>query len=124
MTRTGTGASATPDDRPAAAWITGAPDGCVVAIRVIPRAGRDAIAGLRGDALLVRLAAAPVDGAANEALLAQLAGALGVPKRRLRIVAGEHARDKRVHALDVTPAAALARLGPIARDARAARETE
>jgi uncharacterized protein (TIGR00251 family) len=71
--------------------------GCVVfGVRVMPRAGRTAIAGVRGDALLVRLSAAPVDGAANEALLDLLASTLRLPRRDLRIAAGERSRSKRI----------------------------
>ena len=66
-------------------------------VRVIPRAGRTALAGKRGDALLVRLAAAPVEGAANEALVTFLASLLGCPRRAIAIVAGAHTRDKRLH---------------------------
>jgi uncharacterized protein YggU (UPF0235/DUF167 family) len=65
-------------------------------VRVIPRAGRTVAAGWRGDALLVRLAAAPVDGAANEALIAFLADALGCPRRSISIAHGAKSRDKRV----------------------------
>ena len=50
-------------------------------MRVIPRAGKSGLAGTRGDALLVRLQSPPVDGAANEELIAVLAEALGVSKR-------------------------------------------
>jgi uncharacterized protein (TIGR00251 family) len=70
------------------------PDGITFAVRVIPRAGRTAIAGVRGDALLVRLAAAPVEGAANAALLEALAGALRVPARAVTLVTGQRSRDK------------------------------
>ena len=49
------------------------PAGVSFRVRVVPRAGRTGVAGTRGDALLVRLAAAPVDGAANDALIAMLA---------------------------------------------------
>jgi uncharacterized protein (TIGR00251 family) len=65
-------------------------------VRVIPRAGRTVAAGWRGDALLVRLAAAPVDGAANDALIAFLADALGCSRRSISIAHGEKSRDKRV----------------------------
>jgi uncharacterized protein len=51
---------------------------------------------MRGDALLVRLAAAPVDSAANDALIAFLAELLQRPKRDLTIVSGEKSRDKRI----------------------------
>lgn len=65
-------------------------------VRVIPRAGRSGFAGLRGGALLVRLAAAPVDGAANDELIALLAKTLKIPKRDITIVSGERARSKRI----------------------------
>ena len=65
-------------------------------VRVIPRSARTAIAGKRGDALLVRLAAPPVDGAANDALIEFLAGSARSPSprhlHRLRRVS----RDKRI----------------------------
>lgn len=70
--------------------------GVEIAIRVIPRARTTAIAGRRGDALAVRLAAPPVEGAANTALVAWLAGCLGVPARSIRILSGQHSRHKRV----------------------------
>ena len=65
-------------------------------IRVIPRAGRSGFAGLRDGALIVKLAAAPVDGAANDELIALFAKTLRVPKRDVAIVSGEHSRSKRV----------------------------
>ena len=67
-----------------------------------PRAGRTAVGGMRGDALLIRLAAAPVDGAANDALVAYLSTLLDVPKRDLRIVSGERGRDKRIAVAGLT----------------------
>jgi uncharacterized protein YggU (UPF0235/DUF167 family) len=51
---------------------------------------------VHGDALKVRLAAPPVDGAANEALIALLAQELEVPRRSIRIVTGASARNKLV----------------------------
>lgn len=68
----------------------------MIRVRAMPRSGRSGIAGLRGDALLVRVAAAPVEGAANEELVAVLAKALGLHRRQLTVIAGERARDKRV----------------------------
>jgi hypothetical protein len=65
-------------------------------VRVIPRSGRTAVDGRRGEALLVRLAAAPVDGAANDALIRFLADLFGRPRRDIAIVAGEKSRDKQV----------------------------
>lgn len=72
-------------------------------VRVQPRASRSEIAGLHGDALKVRLAAAPVDGAANEALVAFLADELGVPKRAVRIHSGYASRSKLVEIDGVSP---------------------
>ena len=63
-------------------------NGVVIDVRVIPRAARSEIAGLRGDAILVRLTAAPVDGAANEKLVEVIADAFGVPRRAVSLIAG------------------------------------
>ena len=70
--------------------------GSELIVRVVPRAGRSALAGARGGALLVRLAAPPVEGAANQALLRLLAEVLGVPRTSIRIASGERSRDKRL----------------------------
>ena len=51
---------------------------------------------MRGDAFLVRLAAPPVEGAANDALVAFLAHQLDLPRRNVRIVSGDRSRDKRI----------------------------
>jgi uncharacterized protein (TIGR00251 family) len=68
--------------------------GVRLTVRVIPRARTTALAGVRDDALLVRLAAPPVDEAANRDLVAFLAAALGVPVRTVRIVSGDRSRRK------------------------------
>ena len=78
--------------------------GTDVAMRVVPRAGRSAFAGLRDGVILVRLAAAPVDGAANEELIALIARTLRVPKRDVTIVAGERARTKRIRVAGMSAA--------------------
>jgi uncharacterized protein (TIGR00251 family) len=71
-------------------------DGVSIAVRVVPRAGRSGIAGTREGALLVRLNAAPVDGAANAELIEVIADAIGVSKRSISITAGEKSRRKTV----------------------------
>jgi len=86
------------------------PDSVLLTVRVVPRAGRSAVAGTRGDALLVRLNAAPVDGVANAELIAVLADALGVPKRAVSIVSGERSREKRVRIAGITLEDARSRL--------------
>ena len=92
------------------------PSGAAVTVRVTPRAGRSAIAGERDGVLLVRLAAAPVDGAANEALVAVIADALGVPKRDVAIVAGARGRTKRLLVAGRRAAALDAALAPLLRE--------
>lgn len=75
-------------------------------LHVQPRASKTAIAGVHGDALRIRLAAPPVDGAANEALLRFLAEAFGVPRSAVTLVTGATSRRKRVEILGPTPAEA------------------
>ena len=84
---------------------------CELAIRVVPRAARAGIAGVRGEAVLVRLGAAPVDGAANAELVDTLARALDLPRRAVTIIAGARSRTKRVHLEGVSRDEALRRLG-------------
>ena len=79
--------------------------GVRLALRVTPRARNSEIAGIvatAGDriALSIKLAAPPVEGAANEALVAFLAGELGVSRSALRIVAGEKSRLKTIRVSD------------------------
>ena len=65
-------------------------------ILVQPRASRSEIVGPHGDALKVRLAAPPVDGAANEELVRLLAREYKVPKSAIDIVAGLSSRRKTI----------------------------
>ena len=84
-------------------------DGCAVfAVRVTPRASRDAIEGEHAGALKVRLTAPPVEGRANEALRRLLAEELDVPVSAVRIVGGEASRTKRVSVAGVPAAQVLA----------------
>ena len=72
-------------------------ESAVLEVRVIPRGKRAGVDGERAGAVLIRLAAPPVDGAANAALIEFLSGALGVPRRDISIIAGERSRSKRVN---------------------------
>jgi uncharacterized protein (TIGR00251 family) len=65
-------------------------------VRVIPRARKTECAGFKDDVLVVRIAAPPVDDAANIALVGFLSAALRVPRRAVRIVSGDRSRQKRV----------------------------
>lgn len=82
-------------------------DGVQLLVQVVPNATRTACAGLHGDALRLRLAAPALDGRANAALLAWLAATLGLPRRAVRLHAGNSARRKRV-ALDCPAEAVVA----------------
>lgn len=72
-------------------------------VRVQPRASRTELAGLHGEMLKVRVAAPPVDDAANRALVDFLAECLGVARRSVRIIAGETSRTKVIEVDGVTP---------------------
>ena len=76
--------------------LAASPDGVTIPVRVAPRAGRTALDGVVEGALRVRLAAPPVEGAANRALVEFLAALLGVPKRDVAVVRGERGRQKLV----------------------------
>ena len=73
-------------------------------VHVQPRASRTEIVGVHGTALKVRLHSPPVDGAANEELVAFLAKTLGVSRRAVRIVSGQSSRGKTVEVEGVSPA--------------------
>jgi uncharacterized protein (TIGR00251 family) len=79
------------------------------AVRLTPRAARDDVDGVVDGVLRVRVTAPPVDGAANVALLRLLADRLGVPRRDLRIVSGDSARQKVVAVDGVAAEAIVAR---------------
>ena len=84
----------------------------ILAIRVIPRSPQTRVDGRRGDAILVRLKAPPVDGAANDALIAFLSDVLDLPRRSITIVSGQTSRDKRVRVEGLDADTAVARLLP------------
>ena len=75
-------------------------------VRVQPKASRDEISGLQGEALKVRITAPPVDGKANAHLIKYLAKQFGVAKSAVTLVSGETGRDKRlrIHAPAKLPA--------------------
>jgi uncharacterized protein (TIGR00251 family) len=82
----------------------GGKKGAALAIRVIPLASRDEIAGVLGDGTIrIRLKAAPVEGKENQALADFLAKILGVPKMNIEVVAGINGQDKLVSVLNMDP---------------------
>jgi uncharacterized protein (TIGR00251 family) len=70
------------------------PDGCTLAVRVHPGARRNAVTGTHADALKIALTTPPVDGRANEALIAFLADVLHLPKSNITLVTGATTRSK------------------------------
>ena len=78
-------------------------NGVQFAVRAQPKASRDAIVGLHGDALKIAVTAAPQAGKANQAIVRLLAKTLGVGRAAVRIVAGHASRDKVVAVDGLTP---------------------
>jgi uncharacterized protein len=81
-------------------------------VRVKPRASKSRIVGIRDGVLEVAIAAPPVDGAANSALIYLLAGALELRKSAIEIVSGQASRSKLVSVVGFTPAELVAKLKP------------
>ena len=78
------------------AWLRGTGDAVMLSLHIQPGAKKTEIAGLHGEALKIRLAAPPVDGKANDCLIAFLAQTLGIAKCRIELVGGASSRAKRV----------------------------
>ncbi|MEX0750576.1 MAG: DUF167 domain-containing protein [Dehalococcoidia bacterium] len=79
-------------------------------VRVTPRGGRDTIVGWRDGALAVRIAVAPVEGAANASLLKMIAKRLGVPPSSVTLVAGTRSRTKVVEIAGLSDADVRSRI--------------
>jgi len=75
-----------------------------VAVHVVPRARRTEVVGRHGDAIKIRLAAPPVDGAANAELIRFVAARVGVPRGTVTITSGAAGRRKTVAVEHVSPA--------------------
>ena len=69
-------------------------EGVRLRIKAVPRASRSEVAGIHGNEVRIRLAAPPVDGAANEELIRFLADALSVRRTAIRLVSGQTSRSK------------------------------
>jgi uncharacterized protein len=78
-------------------------------VRLTPRGGSDLVEGVIDGVLRARVAAPPIEGAANQALLRLLADELGVARRAVRLVAGAAGRQKLVVVEGMTPDDVLAR---------------
>ena len=93
-------------------WLRETAEGVVVNVRVVPRAPQSRVQGLLGDALKIRLAAPPVDGKANTALVHFLAEELDLAVGEIRLLAGATGRNKRVLIQGMSGAAIAAKLMP------------
>jgi uncharacterized protein (TIGR00251 family) len=91
-------------------WLREGNDGVVLSLHIQPGARKTEISGIHGNALKIRLAAPPVDGKANDALLAFLARTLGLPKSRVLLVSGQTSRSKRVAVTGLSSAEIASRL--------------
>ena len=80
-------------------------------MRAKPRASRPGIGQIREGVLEVRVSAPPVEGAANDAILELIAGALHLPRRAVTLISGEHGRSKRLRIEGLAAADVRARLG-------------
>lgn len=76
------------------AWLREEAGALVLSLHVQPGAAHTSVDGEHGDALKLRLAAAPVEGKANAELVRWLAGAFGVPRRNVVLLRGETSRAK------------------------------
>jgi uncharacterized protein len=85
---------------------------CKLAIKAIPNAPRNAVAGWLGDALKVRVHAPALEGRANDELCEFIADTLGLPRRAVTVAQGEKSRQKVLHISGLTLAEVRARLDP------------
>lgn len=88
-------------------------NGVVLNVRAQPRSSRAGLDSLMGDAVKVRLRAAPVDGKANKELVETLADAFGLPKARVVFKGGETSKTKRVLLVGLSAAAVDSILSPL-----------
>lgn len=91
-------------------WISPEQDAAVVHVRVTPKGGRNAIEAPVEGRLRVRVAAAPADGAANDAARKLIAKAAGVSRSSVELIRGAKAREKSLRVAGVTADALAAKL--------------
>ncbi len=93
-------------------FLTAIPGGVDIAVHAQPRASRSKLCGIHDNRLKVQLAAPPVDGEANAALIELMSELLGVPKRQVEVHSGQSGRRKVVRVLGVDLAQAERALAP------------
>jgi len=90
------------------------PDGCTLSVRVHPGAKKNAVTGLHADSLKVTLNAPPIDGRANDALIAFIAESLSLPQSRVALLTGASSRSKVLRITGKSAAEVQAALSPAA----------
>ena len=78
-------------------WYREDSDGVTFSVRVVPRASRSEVVGLHDGAMRIRVAAPPVQGAANLELVRFLAKRLNVPRASVTLVSGANSKKKIIH---------------------------
>jgi uncharacterized protein (TIGR00251 family) len=86
------------------AWYREDSDGVTLSVRVVPRASRSELVGLHDGALKIRVAAPPVEGAANQELLKFLSKKFKVPRASVTLVSGANSKNKTVRLANLTGA--------------------
>lgn len=92
-------------------WCSETSDGVVLSVRAKPRSSRAGIDGFMGDALVVRIRCAPVDGKANKELVETLADEFGLSKSRVEFKSGETSKSKRILLKGIDASAVMKKLG-------------
>src|SRR5271156_5254992 len=88
------------------------PDGCTLRVCIHPGARKNAITGVHDSALKISLTTPPIEGHANEALIAFLAESLRIPKSRVALVSGATSRSKALRITGKSAAEVHAALSP------------
>lgn len=88
------------------------PDGCTLSIRLHPGAKKNAVTGLHDGALKIALNAPPVDGKANDALIAFVAERIKLPRSKITLIAGTTSRSKTLRITGKSAAEVAAALSP------------
>ncbi len=97
---------------PSHAIVRDSEDGAILTVHVQPKAARTECVGIHGEAIKIRVAAPPVDGAANDELIRFIAERCVVPRSQVRIHAGAGTRHKRIQVTGIGAAVLWARLMP------------
>jgi uncharacterized protein (TIGR00251 family) len=97
----------------AASFVKDVTDGCTLSVRLHPGARKNGATGIHADEVKIALTAPPVDGKANEALIAFLADALRLPRARIVLVSGLTSRAKILRITGKSAAEVAATLFPV-----------